>query len=270
MDKQAITVTYGNFKGGTGKTTNAAMTAYALSEKGYKTLLVDLDPQANATSLMYKTAELNGEEKTFDKTLMVAILEQNLSQIITNIKGNLDLIPSYVDFHLYVREMEKRFSLYEDRVRYFGKMLEPLKTTYDFILIDVPPTISLITDSALCASDYVTIVLQTQEWSVDGAQMFVEYLQSLIDDYDATMDIAGVLPVILKKDSKNDVVTLQQAQDIFGHNNMFGNIVYFRERLKRYTKVGISKNIHDAHDKKIHAEYDAIATEFLQKVGVSR
>ncbi|WP_275452553.1 ParA family protein, partial [Escherichia coli] len=73
-----------------------------------------------------------------------------------------------------------------------------IKHDYDFILVDVPPTLSTYTDSALLASDYTIIVLQTQERSLVGAEAYVGYLQELIDNYNADFDILGVLPVLLK------------------------------------------------------------------------
>ena len=106
-NKEAIIVTFGNFKGGTGKTTNSTMIAHALSMKGYKVLLCDQDPQANATSLYLKTKALETDEiVAFNKTLMAAIQEEDLGQIVTEIKENLYLLPSFSDFALYPRFLE--------------------------------------------------------------------------------------------------------------------------------------------------------------------
>ena len=78
-NKEAIIVTFGNFKGGTGKTTNSTMIAHALATMGYKVLLCDQDPQANATSLYLKTKALETDEIVpFNKTLMAAIQEETL------------------------------------------------------------------------------------------------------------------------------------------------------------------------------------------------
>lgn len=263
--KKATVVTFGNFKGGTGKTTNSTMIAYALSNMGYKVLLSDQDPQANATSLFLKTkSELTGEIVSFKKTLMSAIQEENLEEIVTEIKENLYLLPSFSDFALYPRFLEKKFSDEVDRVQYFSKLIETIKSEFDFIFIDVPPTISIITDSALYASDFVVVVLQTQERSLQGAEVFTKYLQSLIDDFGANLDIIGILPVLLKNGAAVDLATLENAKEIFGEENLFKIVVKNMERLKRFDITGITDE--DMHDRRVHDSYTGIANEFLSRL----
>ncbi|PFR25764.1 ParA family protein, partial [Bacillus cereus] len=94
----AITITVGNYKGGVGKTTNAVLNSYEFAKKGKRTLLVDLDPQSNATkSLMLTKSILNPDEiVTVEKTLMKGIQEGNLDGLEVEITDNLYLIPSYV------------------------------------------------------------------------------------------------------------------------------------------------------------------------------
>lgn len=265
-NNEAIVVTFGNFKGGTGKTTNSTMIAYALSKLGYKVLLCDQDPQANATSLYLKTKTIESDEiVTFNKTLMAAIQDENLNQIVTEIKENLFLLPSFSDFALYPRFLEKKFpDNPESRVKYFSTLIKPLKQDYDFIFIDVPPTISIITDAALYASDFVVVVLQTQERSLQGAEVFTGYLQSLIDDYGANLDIIGILPVLMKNGATVDLSTLENAKEIFGKENLFENVVNNMERLKRFDITGITYE--DMHDRKVHSSYTTIAKEFLTRL----
>ncbi|WP_394122069.1 ParA family protein [Planococcus donghaensis] len=264
-DNKGTVVTFGNFKGGTGKTTNSTMIAYALSNMGYKVLLSDQDPQANATSLYLKTkSEISGDIVSFNKTLMTAIQEENLNQIITEIKENLFLLPSFSDFALYPRFLEKKFPNEVDRVQYFSKLIEPIREEFDFIFIDVPPTISIITDSALYASNFVVVVLQTQERSLQGAEVFTKYLQSLIDDYGADLDIIGILPVLLKNGAAVDLATLENAKEIFGEENLFKIIVKNMERLKRFDITGITDD--DMHDRRVHESYREIAEEFISRL----
>ena len=145
-----------------------------------------------------------------------------------------------------------------------------IKDDYDFILIDVPPTLSTYTDSALLASDYTIIVLQTQERSLVGAEAYVGYLQELVDNYDANFDILGVLPVLLKNNSKVDEATLDTAKEKFGEENLFKNLVKNMERLKRYDIVGIVDsdldNKYDIHDKRVMALYKKVTEEMLSRL----
>ncbi|HWL23360.1 MAG TPA: AAA family ATPase [Ureibacillus sp.] len=266
QNKEAVVVTFGNFKGGTGKTTNSTMIAYALSNMGYKVLLCDQDPQANATSLYLKTKSLESDEiVSFNKTLMTAIQEEDLGQIVTEVKENLYLLPSFSDFALYPRFLEKKFPNDSTaRVQYFSSLIKPLKQDYDFIFIDVPPTISIITDAALYASDFVVVVLQTQERSLQGAEVFTGYLQSLIDDYGANLDIIGILPVLMKNGAAVDLATLENAKEIFGPENLFEHVVNNMERLKRFDITGITND--DMHDRKVHNSYESIAGEFIARL----
>lgn len=150
----AKVITFGNFKGGTGKTTNATMIGNELATQKKKTLLIDLDPQANATNLYLKTKNnIDNDIANFQQTLMTSIQNENFKNALINIKFNLDILPSSADFSLYPRYMEK-VDNYNERVKYLDKLIKPLKNEYDYIIVDIPPTISLITDSALYMSDY--------------------------------------------------------------------------------------------------------------------
>ena len=268
----ATVITFGNFKGGTGKTTNSAMIAYTLSNLGYKTLLIDLDPQANATALYLRTKQkLTDNIVTFDKTLMSAIADGDLPGIIIDIKENLYLLPSFADFTSYPLFLEKKFPNNQlSRVTYFDSLLSEIKENYDFILIDVPPTLSSYTDSALFASDYTIIVLQTQERSLVGAEAYIVYLQELIDNYHADFDILGVLPVLLKNNSRVDESTLEVAKNKFGKDNMFKTLVKNMERLKRYDIIGITDpkliKKSDVHDKRVMELYQKVTKEMLNRL----
>lgn len=268
----ATTITFGNFKGGTGKTTNSSMIAYMLSNLGHKTLLIDLDPQGNATSLFLKTKQrFSDDVVSFEKTMMAAISDSDLSSIITPIKENLFLLPSYADFTSYPSFLEK---LYPNdnysRAIHFDKLLVDIKPEYEFILIDVPPTVSIYTDSALMTSDSTVIVMQTQERAMDGARSYIVYLQELIDNYEAKFDILGILPVLLKNTSQVDQSILKLAHEEFGANNIFHNVIKNMERLKRYDVIGIGdpelvlKN--DIHDKRVFDLYKEVTNEMLDRL----
>lgn len=262
----ARTITWGNFKGGTGKTTNSTMIAYELSNRGYNTLLIDMDPQGNATNLFIKTKNyLNDEVTVFSTTMMSAIQSKDLSLAKIGIKENLDLIASSADFSLYPRFMES-VANYNERVRFFDSLLKPLKEQYDYILIDIPPTISLITDSALYASDWCVIVMQTHERSLQGAEAFLRYIQSeVIDTFQApTLDVLGILPVLLKNGAPVDIATLESAKEIFGDKNIFDTTIRNMERLKRYDVTGITND--DMHDKKVEKVYENVTDEFLSRL----
>lgn len=260
-------ITFSNFKGGTGKTTNSTMTGIELARRGYKTLLIDLDPQANATNLYLKTkSNINGEVTSFDETLMAAIKNKNLKPAIINVLNNLDVLPSSADFSLYPRFMENLLADYNARVEYLSTLIKPWQDEYDYLIIDVPPTISLITDTALYMTDYAIVVLQTQERSLQGAQAFIKYMQDqIINEFHApTLDLLGILPVLLKNGAPVDRSTLSKAVDIFGEENIFDITIKNMERLKRYDVTGVT--FKDQFDKAVQNVYSDVTDEIFKRI----
>ena len=284
-------ILYGNMKGGVGKTTNSVMTAYQLAKLGYKTLVCDLDPQANATQLLRRTYGLQqGTDLQIGKTMMVALTEENIKPAIVNIMDNLYLLPSSEDFKNYPDFLEMKFMLdkekiesgdsttlqsemskvKEQRIAYFSQQLAKVRDEYDFIIIDVPPTLSVFTDSAIYATDYVIIVLQTQQRSLDGAETFFEYLQQMYNDYaKIDFDILGVLAVLLKNNVGLDNQILKDAETDFGKDMLFNQIIRHMERLKRYDRTGIAEKgltKYDMHDTRLHYIYNTLTKEIVARL----
>ena len=284
-------ILYGNMKGGVGKTTNSVMTAYQLAKLGYKTLVCDLDPQANATQLLGRTYGLqHGTDLQINKTMMVALTEENIKSAIVNIMDNLYLLPSSEDFKNYPDFLEMKFMLdkekiesgdsttlqsemskvKEQRTSYFAQQLAKVRDDYDFVIIDVPPTLSIFTDSAIYATDFVIIVLQTQQRSLDGAETFFEYLQQMYNDYaNIDFDILGVLAVLLKNNVGLDNQILKDAETDFGKDMLFNQIIRHMERLKRYDRTGIAEKCltkYDMHDTRLHYIYNTLTKEIVARL----
>lgn len=284
-------ILYGNMKGGVGKTTNSVMTAYQLAKLGYKTLVCDLDPQANATQLLRRTYGLQHEtDLQIGKTMMVALTEENIKPAIVNIMDNLYLLPSSEDFKNYPDFLEMKFMLdkekiesgdsttlqsemskvKEQRIAYFAQQLAKVRDEYDFVIIDVPPTLSIFTDSAIYATDFVIIVLQTQQRSLDGAETFFEYLQQMYNDYaNIDFDILGVLAVLLKNNVGLDNQILKDAETDFGKDMLFNQIIRHMERLKRCDRTGIAEKgltKYDMHDTRLHYIYNTLTKEIVARL----
>ena len=267
------------------------MTAYQLAKLGYKTLVCDLDPQANATQLLRRTYGLqNGFDLQIDKTMMVALTEENIKSAIVNIMDNLYLLPSSEDFKNYPDFLEMKYMLdkekieagnsntlqsemskvKEQRIAYFAQQLAKVRDEYDFVIIDVPPTLSIFTDSAIYATDFIIIVLQTQQRSLDGAETFFEYLQQMYNDYaNIDFDILGVLAVLLKNNVGLDNQILKDAEADFGKDMLFNQIIRHMERLKRYDRTGIAEKgltKYDMHDTRLHYIYNALTKEIVTRL----
>lgn len=264
----ATTMSFANFKGGVGKTSSTALVGYNLAQLGKKVLIIDFDAQANITSLLLKTKAADDDIITIDKSLMGAINDQiPLSEIIIPINDNLDLIPNAVDFSMYTRFLERNFDKEIEKVAFFKNLIEPLRNKYDFIFIDVPPTLSLLNDTAFYACDQIVVVLQTQERSLAGAEIFITYLQeTLINEFHSTVDILGILPVLSKKGSRIDEEILKEATKEFGNDNLFATKVSIMERIKRMDMTGISNNEKDVHDQRVHNIYKEVGTEIIERL----
>lgn len=262
-NKIATVYVVGNFKGGVGKTKTVTMLAYeSATHFKEKTLVIDLDPQGNATRVLAKTGGIS----SITTSVTDGFSNGDLEPEIVNVTTNLDLIPANTAFRNLTKILVQKFGNDEDsQIFYLKKLIEPLKEKYDRIYIDVPPTISDYSDNAMLAADYCIIVLQTQELSLDGAQTYIAYMQFLSDKYNSNLNVLGIVPMMLRAGGRVDTKVLDQAISMYG-GNVLQTIVKYQERLKVYDVEGISINYNqrgkmDMWDQKAHALFINVLTE---------
>ena len=270
--KQAFSLTIGNQKGGVGKTASSVILAYLLAKKGFKVLVVDLDPQANATKMLINTgmrqAQEQGLEKdfSFNKTLLDAILEKNIEDTIINIIDNLDIVPSDDSFEDFARYVYLNSGAKDDYS--FDHILEPLfadiKPKYDFIVLDTPPSNKEIRSNAVVMTDYVLISLQTQDDSLAGANLYISALVDLKQKYDLPVEVVGVLATLNDPRNTVDKLVLKRAIELFSDEVVFKHVLPNMSRMKRFPIQGVGTS--DRFDKYVLDEYEVVADELIGKI----
>jgi chromosome partitioning protein len=190
----AVIITVANQKGGVGKTTTTMNLGVALARKGKRVLLVDGDPQANLTSYLGVTPGegLHENLRTLDEIYLAKrpLDGEALSACIARTESGVELIASDrnlsgVEHYLFTKP---------DREMVLSRFFSAIRSHYDFIFIDTPPSLNLLTLNALCASDYVLIPVQPEFFSLEGIVKIRESIESVASRFNEKLKILGVLP----------------------------------------------------------------------------
>ena len=250
-------ISLANQKGGVGKTTTAVNLAACLAERRKKVLLVDLDPQANATSGL-------GIEKKEGQSIYHALLgEGSVEALIQRTQlDRLDVVTSEVD--LAGSEIDvARSDRYLHR---FKEAIAPLaaQDRYDFILVDCPPSLGILTMNALTASESVIIPLQCEYYALEGLSVITRLVQQLKDSgANPDLKVEGI--VMTMYDARTNL-SQQVVQDVVAH---FGELIYETliprsVRLSEAPSYGKPIIVHDRNCTGA-AAYRQFAREFLER-----
>ena len=254
MKKVAIT----NQKGGVGKTTTSINLAASVALTGVKTLLIDLDPQANATS------GFGVEKPALDANVYSAIIgEKPLAEVIVKTEiPTLDLAPSGID--LVGAELE--LASVEHREARLKKALEGLGEAYQFVFFDCPTSLGLITLNALNSADSVLIPLQCEYYALEGLTQLVKSIEFIKERFNPHLQIEGLLFTMY--DGRSNL-TRQVREEVEKHfqGKTFRNWIPRNVRLAEAPGFGKPGVLYDSQSVGARA-YKLLADEFLQNNGI--
>lgn len=248
-------IAFSNQKGGVGKTTTCINMSAFLAKKGYKVLIVDLDPQGNAST------GLGIEKKDIlISTYGVLVDEAEPSKAIKpSVVENLDVLPSNIDLAGAEVEMvyvsEREFCL--------KKALTKVRDNYDFIMIDCPPALGLLTINALTAADSVIIPIQSEFFALEGLSQLMNTFKLIIRKLNPTLEIEGVIVTMFDARSITAKEINKQVLNFFG-KKIFTIAIPRNVRLSEAPSYGLPIVMYDKSCSGAKA-YEYITNEFLKR-----
>ena len=254
--KKTTVVALANQKGGVGKTTTAINFSACLAEKRKKVLLVDLDPQANATSGL-------GLEKGFGASVFPALLgESGCQELIkeTGIK-NLYIIPSELD----LAGAEIAIARYDDYLHRLRDAMAPVieSGVYDYIILDCPPSLGILFMNALNVAHEVIIPIQCEYLALEGLGVMVDIVNQIRDANNPHLHISGILMTMYNMSTNLSQQVVQEVRKHFGEQ-VFGTLIPRNVRLSEAPSYGQPITVYDSACVG-SAAYRELAKEFLKR-----
>ena len=206
-----------NQKGGVGKTTTSINLSASLGTLGKKVLMIDLDPQGNATT------GVGVEKKNVTKSIYeVMTFKCPVEEAIIHTKStNLDVIPAYLNLSLVEMELIELERKYRDTEQKFNRVLRlkeelgKVKEKYDFIIIDCPPSLGILTTNALAASDSVLIPVQCEYYALEGIMQLINTIMLAQRKVNPNLDIEGVLLTMLSVNTNLGLEVINSIKEFF-------------------------------------------------------
>lgn len=244
-----------NQKGGVGKTTSAVNIAYCLAKTGHKTLLIDFDPQGNATS------GLGVDKQKLEATMSDVIQEFSLLKNIVLPTEHKNLFVAPTTPQLANTEVELAGA-----PRRFTRLKSAIDSVqdYDYILIDCPPSLSLLTVNSLIAARYVLLPVQAEFYALEGLGQLLESMKLVRKSMNPTLDLIGVLPTMM--DSRT-TLSGQVYQEIKKHfpGKVFNQTIPRNIRLAEAPSHGLPVGAYDRFSKGARA-YKSVTKELIDRV----
>lgn len=247
-----------NQKGGVGKTTTNINLGASLAMKGMKILMLDIDPQGNTTS------GIGVSKKDLDNTVYELLIEEDFdprNAIIHTGVENLDLIPANVD----LAGAEIELVQLEGREKRLKKALDKIRDDYDFIFIDCPPSLGLLTINSLSAVESVLIPIQCEFYALEGVSQLVSTIELVKKNLNADLEIEGVVLSMFDGRTNLSIQVVQEVKKYFGAK-VYSTVIPRNIRLAEAPSFGMAITEYDPKSRGAEA-YMEFAGEFLEWEG---
>ncbi len=244
-----------NQKGGVGKTTTAINLSACLAEAGKKVLAIDMDPQGNMTSgLGVDKDEIENTvyELLLGETKVRDCLQKSVAENLEIITSNINLAAVEIEL---IGEQEKEFIL--------QKALEEIRSEYDFVIIDCPPSLNILTINSMCAADTVIVPIQCEYYALEGLSQLIHTINLVKDRLNPDLEIEGI--VFTMYDARTNL-SLQVVENVKNNleQTIYKTIIPRNVRLAEAPSYGMPINLYDA--KSAGAEsYRLLAEEVMNR-----
>ena len=253
----AIAISVTNQKGGVGKTTTAVNLSYFLAKDKYKVLLIDFDPQGNATSGL-------GIEKTSLAPSMTEVVlgQVPISEVIQETKyKNLFIAPTTPELanaEVEMANLKKRFTQLKDAVN-------SVREQYDYIIIDSPPSLSLLTVNGMIASEYLLLPVQTEFYALEGVAQLLDSMKLVKKAMNPNLKLLGVLATMYDKRTSLSAEVLEEIKKYF-KDKVFETTIPRNVRIAEAPSHGTPVGAYDKFSKGAKA-YKALVREVEERTG---